>query len=506
MTHANHTSVSRGTGTPAKVASGYRAAKLEAVQCFADYRAGKGSLGYPLEVFLEVSNLCNMRCVMCDAFSALNPYRLNADCADGLHLQLMDFEKLRFSLGSVLQHALAVHCFGYGEPTIHPKFRQLIEFIAQYEVLVDFFTNGMRLSEELARFLVEHRVWKVTVSLSGATAEEYENVYLGGDFTRVLSGIKALADSKSRAQTTFPVIHVNSIGFEHHLARLDAFVELMADCGVNVVRVHPLLVNPHMPFLVHHSAVYRPEVHNAVLARACRIAAKHGITLDLAPFTSESAHSEEECSRIKRRRVAGIAGTKAEPLASAYVPIERFPEMSKTVRCLDKSQRLPRPCTLVDLATESREQVAAKLGPFQEYPQFLCWEPFKTLFVSSDGKARPCCFSDRRTSFGDLAAFSGEKVWYGTGFEVVRDEIRSGRYPRCCQVCLQRGAAPKNHGVDALWDTYVAWFNQCFDQPIRVPEEMIVHRAARKIYKGARFLLSRLRMGRGNAGRSRRAA
>jgi len=504
MTQTNCKPVSCGAGNRAKVTSRHREAKLKAVRSFADFQAGKGSLGYPLEVFLEVSNLCNMRCVMCDAFSALNPYRLNAECADDL--QLMDFDALRSSLGSVLEHALAVHCFGYGEATIHPKFRQMIEMIAHYEVLVDFFTNGMRLTGELADFLVDQRVWKVTFSLSGTTAEEYEKVYLGGNFAKVLSGIKSLARSKSRARTEFPLIHVNSIGFEHHIRRLDEFVELMADCGVNGLTVHPLVVNPHMPFLVHHSAVYRPDVHYAVFARAGKIAARHGMTLDLDPFISECARDEDESQQIRRRRVAGVSGSKTDPLASAPVPIERFPEMSKSVRCLRNDQRPPRPYTLVDLTTESREQVAAKLGPFDEYPDFLCWEPFKTLFISSTGMTRPCCFADRRTSFGDLAVLPGEEVWGGAGFEVVRDAIRSGRYPRCCQICLQRGTAPKNHGVDGLWDSYVPWFNQYFDQPIYVPPDMMVRRALRKLYKRARLLLSRFPFGRGKSRPARRAA
>ncbi len=78
---------------------------------------------------------------MCPTFSALSPYRqLNIKEAER---GFLNAEEMVRPLDSGLQHALNVHCFGYGDATIHPHFRDVITYLSRFEVVIDFFTNGM---------------------------------------------------------------------------------------------------------------------------------------------------------------------------------------------------------------------------------------------------------------------------------------------------------------------------------------------------------------------------
>src|SRR3954451_7260996 len=99
--------------------------KLKAIDSYAKFCAGQGYPAYPLEVFLELSNVCNLKCAMCWQFSALNTNRFHQ-----LRSQDRGFLETQAVMGNleeILNGALLVHCFGFGEPTVHPEFRAVVE-------------------------------------------------------------------------------------------------------------------------------------------------------------------------------------------------------------------------------------------------------------------------------------------------------------------------------------------------------------------------------------------
>ncbi|MBK8289271.1 MAG: hypothetical protein IPK95_12115 [Cellvibrionales bacterium] len=49
--------------------------KREAIESFLRFSQGEEFPRWPLEVFLEVSNICDLQCAMCPTFSALNADR-----------------------------------------------------------------------------------------------------------------------------------------------------------------------------------------------------------------------------------------------------------------------------------------------------------------------------------------------------------------------------------------------------------------------------------------------
>ena len=263
------------------------ARKQATIDSFGAFVAGGEDPDWPLEIFLEVSNLCNLKCAMCGPFSAVNPHRHQA-----LAEQRRGFidESVWRSLEPALEHALYVHAFGYGEPTLHPTFLEIIDRLSRFRVMTDFITNGMRLTQDLCDAVVSARVAGVTVSMSGATRADYESVYIGGEFDTVLSGLRRLADTRARANAHYPRIAVNSIAFRHHIESLPAFVDLMADHGVDVVEVKKLVDD--VPAMTGHAAPFRPEVEGRILDEARRRAASHGMLF--------SAKQDERESEIRR--------------------------------------------------------------------------------------------------------------------------------------------------------------------------------------------------------------
>ena len=260
--------------------------KQQTIDAFERFLTRGAEPQWPLEVFLEVSNVRNLSCAMCGPFSALNENRLLALAEQ--ERGFLDLDQLERSLEPVLQHALLVHAFGYGEPTVHPRFLHLLERLSAHEVMIDFITNGQRLSEVLCERLVDLQVAAVTVSASGSTRDDYESIYLGGDFGRLLQGLTAMAAEKAKRHSAFPIVTVNSIGLRHHINTLPEFVDLMADHGVNVIEVKKLMDD--VPMMQGHAAAYDPEVERTLHDARVRAAAR-GVLLSTEQFARESAAS-----------------------------------------------------------------------------------------------------------------------------------------------------------------------------------------------------------------------
>ncbi len=432
--------------------------KQETVQSFREFLSGGPFPAYPLEIFLEISNICNMKCAMCSVFSELNPKRLFAlKSSDRGFLPDRHLEKL----DNLLSHALLVHCFGYGEPTIHPRFAEILDFALKKEVMVDFFTNGMNLTEELCRFLVDRNIFRVTVSFSGASQDDYENMYLDGKYDKVLAGIERLARLKAERGNPYPTIEINSIAFQHHIDRLPSFVEQMAALGVNAINLKPLHLSAAIPELHRYAAVMRPWHEGKLLAEAKQKAEQLGVRFvdEFSNVASVGPTQDEE--EVRGRLLAGT-----DELSKTEIPLTEFKTRAKSIEPLVPSKS--------DGATAERETAMdhtpetvrsfLRIKPLAGAPEEMCYEPFKTFYVNQQGGVRPCCFGFTHTHLGNLDRHPAKRIWSGLGFNTVRRAIRNGRYPMSiCRSCLKHKSYPKQNNFLGLVDAYAAWYRHSFD-------------------------------------------
>lgn len=449
-------------------------AKLATIRSYAALCKGERDTLGPLDVFLEVSNVCNLKCAMCGMFSAINPNKFKQ-----LREQdrgFMESDELLENLRSVLRGALVVHCFGTGEPTIHPGFRELIAEIDRNRAMADFFTNGMHLEQDMCEFLVDQGVYQVVVSFSGSTKEIYENIYIGGNFERVLAGIRRLADVKAARHVQYPIIHINSVGFKDHIASFERFVELMAEHGANGVRLSSLNVLPAMPHLYEHVSIMRPEQEGAIIRRAEERGKELGITVNTAAYTRNAAADDAAFARREAslRRTAEGRLRQQEHVYGG-TPVTEFKKIAKTIKVIPDNGVDKTPPPVVPLDAD-RAEARAALDPFLLNPDpsadsaIHCLQPFMTMHVARNGPAKPCC---RATSgpggapyLGNTKANDATDVWHGAGYKATRELIINGEYPAFCKTCVKNNAV-LNQSIIGLIQTYLVWHEARFGPGLR---------------------------------------
>jgi MoaA/NifB/PqqE/SkfB family radical SAM enzyme len=143
-------------------------------------RAIGASLGQvfcgPKRILFDISYGCNLDCLYCRRHSPINP---SPDLED--KRKTVDFLPLE-TIVSVLEDAKdmmveEILLVGGGEPLTHPDFAEIVRAVKQRGFKLSFSTNGMLLTPELSKLLVELEVDNITVSVTGVSYETYRSIH-----------------------------------------------------------------------------------------------------------------------------------------------------------------------------------------------------------------------------------------------------------------------------------------------------------------------------------------
>lgn len=144
-------------------------------------------LSTPIVVIIDPSSACNFRCAFCPT-GDLELIR-NTKRYQGL-LDINIYKKCIDDLGGFSQGIHMLKLYKDGEPMLHPKFVEMVEYARSKPWIGRIFvtTNGSRLSQELSRKLVGSGLNIIHISLEGMSAEKYK------DFAKVSFNFDALVE------------------------------------------------------------------------------------------------------------------------------------------------------------------------------------------------------------------------------------------------------------------------------------------------------------------------
>ncbi len=188
----------------------------------------KNLASFPRRIILELTNACNLRCVMCGRDEA----RFSKTVFD---LSYLD------RLTKVLEVTEEVTLFGWGEPTIHPKFKEILEYLRRYPTRKYFVTNGTRL-KSIRDALFEYQVDIMAVSLDGARASTNDKIRIGSNFEQIVSDLSLIVKQKQKLGVSYPYINFVFTAMQSNLQEIPDLVRLACDLGLEEVKVVYLTV------------------------------------------------------------------------------------------------------------------------------------------------------------------------------------------------------------------------------------------------------------------------
>ena len=160
----------------------------------------------PMHLDIEASSRCNLRCSFCDKLPNLKPGQLG-DLDFDLFTHIIDqFSKDNKLWGLKLSYR--------GEPLINKQVPDMVKYAKDRGVLdVYFNTNGMFLDEEMCRRLIESHLDRISISIDGIEAVEYEKVRIGAKYDVLISNLETLIKVRNEYGVSYPKIRIQTVKF-----------------------------------------------------------------------------------------------------------------------------------------------------------------------------------------------------------------------------------------------------------------------------------------------------
>lgn len=232
---------------------------------------------YPRRLVLELTNACNLNCIMC-----------GRNAAD-FKPTIFDMDVFK-SLEPLMDTVEEVTLMGWGEPTIHPNFNQMLEIIHKHNARKYFCTNGMNL-HNIKESLFKYEVDVFAVSVDGATQETNGRIRVGSDLQYITKELKEIVEEKKSRHLSFPYINFVFCAMQSNLEELPSLVKLAAEIGIEEVKVVYLTVFNEE--LKHESLWGYEDKVRLIFEQATKIGDELGIALKLPHIVGEDEAGEQ---------------------------------------------------------------------------------------------------------------------------------------------------------------------------------------------------------------------
>lgn len=153
-------------------------------------------LKYPVTVFWETSNKCNLNCLHCYTNSSPK------------NNTIIDKESAIRLIDEMSNHQVYSFGIGGGEPLILPYLIPMINRISEKGMKASISTNGILINQNTARELASAGLGAAQVSIDGME-KNHDFIRGKGTFNRAIDGIKHLVDNHISVRVGFTVNRIN---------------------------------------------------------------------------------------------------------------------------------------------------------------------------------------------------------------------------------------------------------------------------------------------------------
>lgn len=235
-----------------------------------------------LSVLVDVTERCNLRCVMC-YFAGTDRIRFppfdRPDDGNG-NMPVEQFAKIA---ADFFPHARQVSLGCATEPLMHPQAAQIVEHAGRHGVpAIWMLTNLLPLTEVTAAAIAKS-ITVMSVSIDGTRKETYERIRAGATWERLMAKLKLLREACRRGG---PLLRVTFTWMQANRAELQELPELAADLGAKELDVRYVAVTPGVD-VSSQLLEEDPRALRAELASAARHAVRRGLRLAAYPEFDE---------------------------------------------------------------------------------------------------------------------------------------------------------------------------------------------------------------------------
>ncbi len=204
-----------------------------AVLNYREMTSGRAELAsYPLNLGIDIHGKCNIspHCVYClwDSMKVL----------EGANVDVPVDARTLKGYGPFFTSARTLVNCSFGEPLLHPKFTELMEFCARNKKIVELATNGQAFTERTIRALVGRSVY-LYISLDAASKATYAKIR-NDRWDEIIPGLRRLGEERRKAGN-LPRIFMVFIPMRVNRDDLEEYFKLCVIVGADALVLRPML-------------------------------------------------------------------------------------------------------------------------------------------------------------------------------------------------------------------------------------------------------------------------
>jgi len=193
-----------------------------------NYKNGKTVVNtFPDRMYLESTNVCNLDCIMCPTgVKVLNRPK-----------GFMDFDLFKRIMDEMGPHVSATTLHIWGEPLLHPRLIDMIEYATPFGLSVEISTNATILDEETANRLLDSRLSVIYLCLDGHKKETYEAVRRKATYEVTVRNIERFIELKEARGQRSPATFIQIVDMKMTHEEIEDFKRKWTRPGIDMINI-----------------------------------------------------------------------------------------------------------------------------------------------------------------------------------------------------------------------------------------------------------------------------
>jgi len=184
-------------------------------------------LGKPESISIEPTNICNLSCSEC-------PTGTNSLTRKKGYIDLKLFKQI---IDDGKKYLYNIILYFQGEPFISKDIYEQIRYAKDNKLYTITSTNAHYLNKKNCEKIINSGLDRLLISLDGTNQEIYEKYRIGGDFSKVINGIKTLIETKAELNSNAPYTILQFLVFKHNQHQIEEIKQLGKKLRVDKVEI-----------------------------------------------------------------------------------------------------------------------------------------------------------------------------------------------------------------------------------------------------------------------------
>ncbi len=181
------------------------------------------ALAMPYAILVEPTTACQLECPLCPVGNGM----LERPA------QFLPMDVYQKAIDELAPYLYTMNFNGSGEPLLHPRLVEMIQYGAKKGIWMDVFSNFQLLRNDVIDALPASGLNRILISLDGTDKETYESYRIRGSFERITQNIRRLVEKRDATPDSPLQIDIQFVAMKQNEHQIEEIQKVVRDLGAD---------------------------------------------------------------------------------------------------------------------------------------------------------------------------------------------------------------------------------------------------------------------------------